>query len=433
MRAGASGGDAPRRSRARREVSRRAHCYAGEETTRSERGRRRREARRMSCLRGRRRRDGYVERRLRRSRGASRGFRGRVTRGCVTPGVTSRCAFSPHAPRQLDPSGHVRSRTAIGAACRDWFLKRVFDEASGASRSALLSTPSRRSSHRRHRPRRHPHRHPRLRQSRAPGETAPASPAARTSAGTRFWYRARRLVRGRGTVVPAAAATVGATSSGASVARGPSGRRSASDARRFSGGAMGVRPRYPRRRSAAAVVPSAPPPTAVSASERASTRESPASPSPPPAKNPPRISPSPPSPRPLSISPWRSAHVGSYPAFVGSHPRVVSSSESRERRRRRVVASRARRPTASFPSRTSRRRSHRARRVPRRRRRRPRTRRSARAFVRPRLSRRDERRRRGATRARRDAPRRRRSARVFDRGRRRARPGPNPREGGRGR
>lgn len=90
-RARGSGGDAPRRSRARREA-RRAHCYAGEQPPCSERGRRRREARR-SCLRGRRRRDEYVERRLRRSRGAARGFRGRATRGGVAPGDTLAMRF----------------------------------------------------------------------------------------------------------------------------------------------------------------------------------------------------------------------------------------------------------------------------------------------------------------------------------------------------
>ena len=134
----------------------------------------------------------------------------------------------------------VRSRTAIGAACRDWFLTRVFDEPREGRASALLSTPSRRSSHRRRRPPRHPHRHPRLRQSHSSGRNSPGvscSPYLRRNA----LLVSPPPLRGCGTVVPATAATVGATSSGASVARGPSGRRSASDARRFSGGAMGVR------------------------------------------------------------------------------------------------------------------------------------------------------------------------------------------------
>ena len=86
----------------------------------------------------------------------------------------------------------VRSRTAIGAACCDWFLTRVFGEASGASRFGTPLDPP-------------PVGHPTDDTVRAatrivtpvcvshtrPGETAPASPAARTSAGTRFWYPPR--------------------------------------------------------------------------------------------------------------------------------------------------------------------------------------------------------------------------------------------------
>ena len=197
----------------------------------SERGRRRREARR-SCLRGRRRRDGYVERRLKRSRGAARGFRGRATRGGVTPGDTLAMRF-------------FSRRLVLGAGClvsRICEIARFFDEAGSGARGAPLDSRP---------PTGHPTDdtvRPTTRVVTRPSETAPAlscSPYLRRNA---LLVSPSPLPRGR--AVPAAAASVRSTSSGASVARGPSGRRSASDSRRTSVGAIGVSVPAPALRGA---------------------------------------------------------------------------------------------------------------------------------------------------------------------------------------
>ena len=270
----------------------------------------------------------------------------------------------------------VRSRTAIGAACCDWFLTRVFGEASGASRFGTPLDPP-------------PVGHPTDDTVRAatrivtpvcvrhtrPGETAPASPAARTSAGTRFWYPPRLFaVAGPSSPPPPRpSAQHLAARASPEVRADDEARPTREDS---PAGRWACAYRYPHRRSAAAVVPSAPSPTAVSASERVSTRESYPPVLTPPAKNPPVF----------HHHHRRRALSPSLPGVLRSSVRTPLSSvrTSRSSRvlrvarappRRRVVASRARRPTASFPSRSSRRHSHRARRVPRRRRRRPRTRR----------------------------------------------------------